>query len=168
MNRADWWSKAQVLHGERRSKTYQKLWDIPGNGLPSPGLAHPSIQVCFPLPNCKRPAFVQNLLEAQSQSFPWTPTASSSLEGSPSPWPLPAQPRRRPFQHSGAQERQFLASHHFPFSEPIGGSKPKFSLGGTEAFVLTRTKSKPIALLCPAQGAPLPSYRSVRGQNIEH
>ena len=131
---------------------------------PAQGSPIPAFRCVFPLSTCKIPITLQSPLEAQNQSFPWTPRASSSRGGSLSPWLSPAQPRRRPFQHSGAPE--ISLAYSCSFSEPIGGSKPKFSLGGTEAFVLTRTKSKPIALLCPAQGAPLPSYRSVRGQNI--
>ena len=42
--------------------------------------------------------------------------------------------------------------------EPIGGAKPKFSIG-TEKLAFTRNVHQQIGLLCPAQGFPLPAYR---------
>ena len=43
-------------------------------------------------------------------------------------------------------------------AEPVGSSKPKFSLG-TESLAFTRSQSEELSLLCPAQGFPKPSYR---------
>ena len=46
------------------------------------------------------------------------------------------------------------------FLEPIGGAKPKFSTFGTGTEWKFRSESA-IALNCPAQGYPLPSFRLV-------
>jgi hypothetical protein len=43
-------------------------------------------------------------------------------------------------------------------TEPIGGAKPKFSIG-TEKLAFTRNENQQIGLLCPAQGFPLPAFR---------
>lgn len=42
--------------------------------------------------------------------------------------------------------------------EPIGGSAPKFSLE-TKITSLVRGTGKELALSCPAQGSPIPTYR---------
>ena len=44
--------------------------------------------------------------------------------------------------------------------EPVGGSSPKFSLL-SKSFELEMPYSHPFSLSCPAQGSPVPSYRSV-------
>ena len=46
----------------------------------------------------------------------------------------------------------------FPFSEPIGGSAPKFTLDSKLSLV-ERKFAHPLTLVCPAQGSPVPSYR---------
>ena len=47
----------------------------------------------------------------------------------------------------------------FPFSiEPIGGAKPKFSQKA-ESLTFTENAGAQLALLCPAQGSPIPSFR---------
>ena len=48
----------------------------------------------------------------------------------------------------------------FPFSEPIGGSAPKFTLDSKLSLV-ERKLAHPLTLVCPAQGSPIPSYRSL-------
>ena len=45
-------------------------------------------------------------------------------------------------------------------SEPVGGSAPKFSQKSS-GFILTEKAFLPFSLCCPAQGSPIPSYRSV-------
>ena len=51
------------------------------------------------------------------------------------------------------------------FLEPIGGAKPKFSTIGT-GIQLKYNSESAIALNCPAQGYPLPSFRLVTKQNL--
>ncbi len=46
----------------------------------------------------------------------------------------------------------------FFLPEPIGGSKPKFSQE-SESLTFTKSSGGKLALLCPAQGSPIPSYR---------
>ena len=67
----------------------------------------------------------------------------------------PAQPRGRPSPASGPQLTYF-----FQLPEPIGGSVPKFTLkrDGERREVLS---GSPFDLSCPAQGSPIPSFRSV-------
>ena len=48
----------------------------------------------------------------------------------------------------------------FPFSEPIGGSAPKFTLDSKLSLV-ERKFAQPLTLVCPAQGSPVPGYRSL-------
>jgi len=47
-----------------------------------------------------------------------------------------------------------------PYSEPIGGSIPKFSTEN-DGSKLVRGFMSSIALTCPAQGYPLPGFRFV-------
>ena len=49
---------------------------------------------------------------------------------------------------------------HLLFSEPIGGSIPKFS-GVTHLTGLLGQSNTPLTLTCPAQGSPVPGYRCV-------
>ena len=42
--------------------------------------------------------------------------------------------------------------------DPIGGSKPKFSLE-TKSLTFVKDAKSSIALSCPAQGSPLPAFR---------
>ena len=44
--------------------------------------------------------------------------------------------------------------------DPIGGTKPKFSQE-SESSTFTKKSGQQLSLLCPAQGAPLPSFRLV-------
>jgi hypothetical protein len=46
----------------------------------------------------------------------------------------------------------------FLLSEPIGSTKPKFA-SSMESMTIKRTLSSRIALTCPAQGTPIPSFR---------
>ena len=46
------------------------------------------------------------------------------------------------------------------YVEPIGGTKPKFSQE-SESSTFTKQSGLQLSLLCPAQGAPLPSFRFV-------
>ena len=46
----------------------------------------------------------------------------------------------------------------FLFSEPIGSAKPKFG-EDSDLKGMTRQEKIPAALLCPAQGYPLPAFR---------
>lgn len=52
-----------------------------------------------------------------------------------------------------------------PPSEPIGSAKPKLS---QESDILRFRKDvdEPLALLCPAQGSPLPAFRLVACNNV--
>ena len=45
------------------------------------------------------------------------------------------------------------------FSEPVGGSAPKFS-EKSKSSTLFEVLGEPFSLSCPAQGSPVPSYRS--------
>ena len=45
-------------------------------------------------------------------------------------------------------------------SEPIGGSKPKFSIV-TDLMRYSHGKDESISLSCPAQGSPIPTFRLV-------
>ena len=45
------------------------------------------------------------------------------------------------------------------FSEPIGGSAPKFTIDSKLSLV-ERKLAEPLTLVCPAQGSPVPGYRS--------
>jgi hypothetical protein len=71
-----------------------------------------------------------------------------------------------PARHKDFQSHHFgkwlltVASTFF-LLEPIGGAKPKFSQE-TEIFQFTKSSRTSLALLCPAQGHPLPSFRLVR------
>ena len=47
----------------------------------------------------------------------------------------------------------------FLSSEPVGGSIPKLS--GLVAHAIDSRETTPVCLQCPAQGAPLPAFRSV-------
>ena len=44
--------------------------------------------------------------------------------------------------------------------EPVGGSAPKFS-GELKGGTMEKASYQPTSLSCPAQGSPVPSYRSV-------
>ena len=44
------------------------------------------------------------------------------------------------------------------YLEPIGGSAPKFS-SDTKLSLFERTSMSQMALLCPAQGSPIPAFR---------
>ena len=48
----------------------------------------------------------------------------------------------------------------FVFIEPVGGSAPKFS-GVAHLTGLIGSKDQSVTLTCPAQGSPIPSFRSV-------
>jgi hypothetical protein len=43
--------------------------------------------------------------------------------------------------------------------EPIGGAKPKFSSDSKSLGNFEKTEADSLALLCPAQAAPIPSFR---------
>ena len=43
-------------------------------------------------------------------------------------------------------------------SEPISGTKPKFS-SKSDHFGFQEKSERPLALLCPAQGSPTPTFR---------
>ena len=45
------------------------------------------------------------------------------------------------------------------FSEPISGSAPKFTINSKLSLV-ERKLAEPLTLVCPAQGSPVPGYRS--------
>ena len=45
-------------------------------------------------------------------------------------------------------------------SEPIGSAKPKFS-DDLNSKGMARFEGNPVALVCPAQAFPIPSFRSV-------
>ena len=47
------------------------------------------------------------------------------------------------------------------FSEPVGGSSPKFS-EKSKSSTLFEILGEPFSLSCPAQGSPVPTYRSAR------
>ena len=49
---------------------------------------------------------------------------------------------------------------HILLSEPVGGSSPKFS-GESISSTVRKAANNPFSLSCPAQGSPVPSYRSV-------
>ena len=49
---------------------------------------------------------------------------------------------------------------HLSFVEPIGGSKPKFSLK-TDIMGYSHSQSESFSLTCPAQGSPIPTFRLV-------
>ena len=64
-------------------------------------------------------------------------------------------PRVFQSQHSGTS---CLLKTWFFLKEPIGGSAPKFSLDSkSQTFV--RSMDATLALICAAQGSPLPSFR---------
>ena len=46
------------------------------------------------------------------------------------------------------------------FAEPVGGSIPKFS-GKLKSSTVEESFARPFSLSCPAQGSPVPSFRSV-------
>ncbi len=46
-------------------------------------------------------------------------------------------------------------------AEPIGGAAPKFSTDSKSLGTFEKVEGGTLALLCPAQAMPLPSYRSV-------
>ena len=46
------------------------------------------------------------------------------------------------------------------FSEPVGGSSPKFS-EKSKSSSLFEILAEPFSLSCPAQGSPVPSFRSI-------
>ena len=52
---------------------------------------------------------------------------------------------------------QFLKK---PFPEPVGGSAPKFS-AEMSGLNLDRSSDQPFSFTCPAQGSPVPAFRSV-------
>ena len=66
------------------------------------------------------------------------------------------------FQHSNTNKGiEFLEGcPYFPFLEPIGSAKPKFS-EDINSKGITREESSETTLVCPAQSFPLPSFRSV-------
>lgn len=45
--------------------------------------------------------------------------------------------------------------------EPIGGAKPKLSMR-YDSLSLRETESQSLALICPAQGFPLPAFRYIK------
>ena len=51
------------------------------------------------------------------------------------------------------------------FLEPIGGSKPQFSEDSNYKRI-SRIENEAMALLCPAQGYPQPSFRSILKKKI--
>ena len=59
------------------------------------------------------------------------------------------------FQHSGSV---FSLVKNFEFLEPIGKSAPKFTTD-SRSQTFYREKGTPTALLCAAQGAPIPTTR---------
>ena len=71
-----------------------------------------------------------------------------------------------PSQHSNRSKIIFLKAVKNkcgifnPITEPIGGTKPKFSLEYKSLTVLRQTQQN-LALLCPAQASPLPAFRLV-------
>ena len=67
-----------------------------------------------------------------------------------------------PAQGSPVPAYRFVALR-FPFSEPIGGSAPKFTIDSKLSLV-ERKFSQPLTLVCPAQGSPVPGYRSSLNQ----
>ena len=65
-----------------------------------------------------------------------------------------AQPRGRLSQHLGE-------SLQCQITEPVGGSMPKFS-SNLKTSGIELPSALPFSLSCPAQGSPVPSYRSVK------
>ena len=63
------------------------------------------------------------------------------------------QPKGPLSHHIGQLTQGFLL-------EPVGGSAPKFS-GELKGGTMEKALYQPISLSCPAQGSPVPSYRSV-------
>ena len=53
-----------------------------------------------------------------------------------------------------------LVAFSSSFSEPIGGSAPKFTIDSKLSLV-ERKFAQPLTLVCPAQGSPVPGYRSL-------
>ena len=51
------------------------------------------------------------------------------------------------------------------FAEPVGGSIPKFS-GKLKSSIVEEYFARPFNLSCPAQGSPVPSFRSVSNHTI--
>ena len=88
-------------------------------------------------------------------------SALKTLSGNPFELSCPAQ-------GSPIPSFRFASNVFFPPPEPIGGSVPKFTLkrDGERREVLS---GSPFDLSCPAQGSPIPSFRSVfRPQPFSH
>ena len=89
---------------------------------------------------------------AQHQSSHLPKRALVSQLGHRTPSVYLVQRKARPSLHIG--EFKFKVS----FTEPVGGSSPKFTLKSTVS-ALEALSGNPFELSCPAQGAPIPSFR---------
>ena len=55
----------------------------------------------------------------------------------------------------------YIVTMKICFVEPIGGSKPKFSINTDTIIGSSHAQSKSLSLSCPAQGSPIPTFRLV-------
>ncbi len=76
--------------------------------------------------------------------------------------PIPAS-RHRSLFHKSSNSNFFFWSPRVcaHYVEPIGSAAPKLSSLKDRLNFASERQSSPLALICPAQGAPVPSFRSV-------
>ena len=65
----------------------------------------------------------------------------------------------------GKMSLSLWASHSFNslarvYLEPIGSSLPKL-VGDSKIYLVTKRSSEIVSLVCPAQGMPIPAFRSL-------
>ena len=64
-----------------------------------------------------------------------------------------------PAQGSPVPSYRLVNVVKFRLAEPVGGSAPKFS-GELKISTPEKASDEPLSLSCPAQGSPVPSFRS--------
>ena len=96
----------------------------------------------------------------QNQNFLKNPIIQDLLNVLGSNCPCSVPHKVLQFQHLGNSMTLNLKWIPPLYVEPIGGTKPKFSQE-SESSTFTKQSGLQLSLLCPAQGAPLPSFRFV-------
>ena len=99
-------------------------------------------------------------MEEQNQNFLKNPIIQDLLNVLGSNCPCSVPHKALQFQHLGNLMTLILRWIPLFNVEPIGGTKPKFSQE-SESSTFTKQSGLQLSLLCPAQGAPLPSFRFV-------
>ena len=152
--RTDWHCRPESVRQRQglRSQPPSRLFrfvHLPGSGQP-----HPSIRVQRVAPIDKVP--VLEPIGSAPPKFSNKDKLNALIHKKNEVISLVCAAQGAPMPAFRSETKQIKKGVCFP--EPIGGSKPKFS-GDSKSQTFVRSEDSALALLCNAQGSPLPSFR---------